>query len=123
MRFLDNFSEAEAEECDQKTWNISEKCGINTTCSASYHLEMGAPVTMKAATKASLRSKKHWKLRFSGYFSKLKTEQCDQKNWSDCNKIDMNISSTATNFPEVGAHFSLKVANKALFRGSKTLKI
>ena len=31
--------------------------------------------------------------------------------------------STATNFPEVGARFSLKVVNKALFRGKETLKI
>ena len=35
----------------------------------------------------------------------------------------MSISSTATNFLEVGARFSLKVANKPLFRGKATLKI
>ena len=34
----------------------------------------------------------------------------------------MSISSTATNFVEVGARFSLKVASKALFTGKETLK-
>ena len=46
------------EEYHQKTWNVSDKCGINATCLALYHLKVVTPVTMKAATKASLRSKK-----------------------------------------------------------------
>ena len=107
-----------------KNLNVSDKFEINTTCSTSCHLEVNAPVSLKAVSKeASLRGKKLWKLRFSGYFSKAKTEECDQKNWSECNKIGMNISSTATNFLEVGACFSLKVASKALFTGKETLKV
>ena len=123
LRFLDYVSEAKMEEYHQKTWNVSDKCGINATCLALYHLKVVTPVTMKAATKASLRSKKLWKLRFSGYFSKAKMKECHQKNYRKCNKIGMRISSTATNFLEVGAGFSLKVANKPLFRGQATLKM
>ena len=54
---------------------------------------MGAPVSLKATTKAWLRGKKKLlKLRFSGYFSKAKTEECKQENWSDCDKFCMIIS-------------------------------
>ena len=63
---------------------------------------------LEVATKTSLRSKKI-----------LKTFE---KNWSECNKIGMSISSTATNFVEVGARFSLKVASKDSFTGKETLK-
>ena len=47
---------------------------------------MGAPVSLKPATKASFGGKKTLKiyifsfLQVLGYFSKTKTEQCDQKN-------------------------------------------
>ena len=41
---------------------------------------MGATVTLKVAIKASLRSKKTPKHRFSGYFSEAKTEESDQRN-------------------------------------------
>ena len=46
------------EECDQQDWNDSDKFGFITPCSAIYHLEVGAPVSLKAATKASLGGKK-----------------------------------------------------------------
>ena len=84
-------------------------------------LEVNTPVSWKAATKASLRGKKTLKTQISGYFFIAKTEECDQKNWSECNKIGMSISSTTTNFLEVGARFSLKVARKGLFTGKETL--
>ena len=58
LRFLDYVSEAKMEEYHQKTWNVSDKCRINATCLALYHLKVVTPVTMKGATKASLRSKK-----------------------------------------------------------------
>ena len=54
-------------------------------------------------------------------------EECDQedwnfsnKNWSDCNKFGMIISSSALYFLEVGARFSLKVVTKAFYRGKKS---
>ena len=73
---------------------------------------MGATVTLKVAIKASLRSKKTLKHRFSGYFSEAKTEESDQRNWSKCNKIGMSIPFTARKVLEVGACFSLKVPAK-----------
>ena len=59
MRFLDNFSKAEGEECDQEDWNVSDTFGIITLCSATYHLEVGASISLKAATKASFRRQKN----------------------------------------------------------------
>ena len=55
MRFLDYFSKAKTKECNQGDCNFYDKFGITTHCSATYYLEVGAPVSMKAATKASLR--------------------------------------------------------------------
>ena len=49
--------------------------------------------------------------------------ECDQKKWSEYNKIGVSISSTDANVLEVGALFSLKVASKALFTVKETLKI
>ena len=78
LRFLDNFSSTVAEECDQYDCNVSDKFGIVTPCSAPYHLEAGEPILLKTATKVSLGGKNILKLKFSGYFSKAKTEKCDQ---------------------------------------------
>ena len=50
LRFLDNFSGAEGEECDQEDW-----FGIIIPYWATYHLDVGAPISLKAATKASLK--------------------------------------------------------------------
>ena len=58
MRFLDYFSKAKTKECNQGDCNFYDKFGITTHCSATFYLEVGAPVSMKAATKASLRGKK-----------------------------------------------------------------
>ena len=54
LRFLEYFSKAKTEECDQKSSSVSDKFGINTTCSTSYHLEVNAPVSLKAATAKPL---------------------------------------------------------------------
>ena len=59
LRFLDYFSKAKTEECDQEDWSVSDKFGIITTSSATYHLEMGAPVSLKVATKACFGGKKN----------------------------------------------------------------
>ena len=53
MRSLAYFPKAEMEECDQEDWSVSDKFWITTTCSATYQLEVGAAVSLKAATKAS----------------------------------------------------------------------
>ena len=54
LRFLEYFSKAKREECDQKSSSVSDKFGINTTCSTSYHLEVNAPVSLKATTAKPL---------------------------------------------------------------------
>ena len=48
-RILDYFCKAKMEECDQEDWSVFDKSGI---------MEMGSPISMKAATIASLRVKK-----------------------------------------------------------------
>ena len=58
MRLLGYFSKAKTEECGQGDWSVFDKFGIMTPCSPTYHLEVGAVVSMKSATKASLRGKK-----------------------------------------------------------------
>ena len=45
-------------ECDQENCIVSDTFGIITPCSATYHLEGGAPVSLKLATKASFGGKK-----------------------------------------------------------------
>ena len=54
LRFLEYFSKAKTEECYQKSSSVSDKFGTNTTCSISYHLEVNAPVSLKAATAKPL---------------------------------------------------------------------
>ena len=58
LRFLDNFSKAETVECDHQDWNVSDTFEIITPCSATNHLELGAPVSLKLATKVSFGTKK-----------------------------------------------------------------
>ena len=41
----------ETEECNQENCSLTDKFGIITPCSATYHLEFGAPVSLKAVTK------------------------------------------------------------------------
>ena len=55
-----------------RSWNVPDCFGIITPCSATYHLKVGAPISLKAATKASLRGKKLQKLRVLDCFSKQK---------------------------------------------------
>ena len=53
---------AETEECDQEDWSFSDKIGIITPCSSTYHLELGAPVSLKLTTKASFGGKETLKI-------------------------------------------------------------
>ena len=45
--------------CDQKVWNVFDQFGIAIPCLATYFLEVGAHVSIKAATKVSIRVKKN----------------------------------------------------------------
>ena len=104
FRFLDYFSKAETEECDQEDYSVSDKFGIFTPCSARRGC---TPLTESSHQT----------------FSKEKAEECAQKKWNDCNKFTMIISCSATYCLEVGARFSLKVATKVYFRDKKSVKI
>ena len=46
-------------ECDQKVWNVFDRFGITIACSDTYFLEVGARVSLKVATKRSIRGKKN----------------------------------------------------------------
>ena len=46
------------EEWYRKYWFVSDKFGINITCSATYFLEVRACVSLKVATKVFARGKK-----------------------------------------------------------------
>ena len=169
-------------ECDQKVWNVFDQFGITIACSDTYFLEVGARVSLKVATKRSIRGKKKlwksryldhfskvkteerdqgdwpvsdtfgiislaqlhiiwkwvhlfhsdhlsklllmaknlWKSIFLVYFSKAKTEQCDQKKLSLSDKFGMLISGLDTYFLEVSAHALLKVATETYFNGKKS---
>ena len=62
MRFLDYFSKAKREECDQDDFCVSYTFGIITPCSATYDLVVGRPVSLNLATKASFGGKKALKI-------------------------------------------------------------
>ena len=46
-------------------------------------------------------------------------DECDQKVWNAFDQLEITISCSATNFLEVGARVSLKVATKVSSRGKK----
>ena len=58
FRFLGCFSEAKTEESDLKAGNVFDQFGITIPCSATYFLEVGARVSLKVASKGSIRRKK-----------------------------------------------------------------
>ena len=60
-------------ECKQQGGSVFDKFGIMTPCSATYNLEVGAPVSVKAAIIASLKVKKKTEnLDFQATFLKQK---------------------------------------------------
>ena len=124
MKLLYYFYKVENEECGQEDWSASDKFGIITPCSSKYHLEMGAPVSLKVATKASFGGKKKLiKLRSSASLSKEETEECNQEEWNVSDKFWIVTPCSDTYHLEVGAPVSLKVINETYFGGKKTLKI
>ena len=62
FRFLRFFSKAKAVECNKKVRNNFDQCGITTPCLATYYLEDGAHLSLKVATKGSIRGKKTLKI-------------------------------------------------------------
>ena len=107
----------------QIDWSGFDQFFINIPCSAIYFLEVGAPVSLKVATKGSFRAKKLWTFRFLGYFSNAKTEECDEKVWNIFYQFGISSLCSATYFLEIGARVSLKEATKGSLRVKKTLKI
>ena len=82
---------------------------------------MGAPVSLKAATKSSLQGKKSSEsLGFQVTFLKQRRRSAIKK-WSDYKKFGVNTSSSVTFFLKAGARVSLKVATKASFGGKENL--
>ena len=81
---------------------------------------MGAPVSLKPATKASFGGKETLKIYIFRLLSKAKTEQCDQKKLNLSDKFGMLISGWGTYFLEVSAHALLKVATETSFTGKKS---
>ena len=79
----------------------------------TYFLEVSVHALLKAATKGFFRKKK---LAFLGYFSEARTEECNEKSKSVCNRFGIIIPCSATYFLEGGAHVSLKVATKVFWR-------
>ena len=55
-------SKAKAEECVQKVWNVFGQFGITKHCSATSFLDVVACVSLKVATKGSIRGKKTLKI-------------------------------------------------------------
>ena len=120
FRYLGYFSTAKTEGYDEKDWSVCKRFGIIITCSAAYFLEAVARISLKEATKDFWKVKTLSKLRSLAYFSKAKTEECHQEDWSVSDKFW--IITPATCHLEVGASFSLKATTKASLRGKKLLK-
>ena len=64
-----------------------------------------------------------WKFSFLVNFSKAKTEQCDQKYWSFCDKIATLRVVSDRYFLEMIAQVSLNVATNDYFIDNETMKI
>ena len=111
FRFLGYFSESTTEDYKRKYWSARKRFEITIPSWATY-LEVSAHISLKIARESFLEAKILRKFWFLGYFSKAKTEECDQNNWSDCDKFGMVISCSAAYFMEVGARISWKVAMK-----------
>ena len=62
LRFLDYFSKAKTEVCDQEDWSVSDRYGIITPWSATYHLVVRGPISLNLATKASFGGRKALKI-------------------------------------------------------------
>ena len=77
---------------------------------------------MKVANKGFFRRKNPQSLTFLRFFSKAKTEECDQSNLSVSYKLGIAILCLATYVLEVSTNILFKVATKGSFSGKKILK-
>ena len=105
----------------KKTRSVFDELDIYIPCSATYSLEAGPPLWLEIAKKVLLEVKNQ-KFRFSGYFFKAKTEECDKKDLVAFDKSGVSIHCSATYFLKVGAHVSLKGTTKVSFRSTKFRK-
>ena len=117
------FAKVKREESEQKAWNFFNQFGITIPSSATYCLEVGAHISLKVATKGSIRGKTLWKFIFLGSLSQLKTEEWDQKFWNVLDQFGIIIPFSDPYFLKAFARVSLKVANKGSIRAEKTVKI
>ena len=62
------------------------------------------------------------KFRLLKYFSKVKTEECDQEDWSVFDQFEIMAPCSATDHLEVAATVSLIAADKVSLRDKKALK-
>ena len=81
------------EECDEQDCYASDTFEIVTPCSAIFRLDLGALISLKAATRS---------------FCQTRREECGQKDWSACRKFGIIIPFSVTYFLEVGARVLFK---------------
>ena len=70
FRFLGCFSKAKTKQCHLKVGNLFYQSDITKSCSATYFLEVGASISLKVASKGSIRDKKtlkNWIFRLLFY--------------------------------------------------------
>ena len=77
LHFWTTFGDEKTEECDQKILNLSDKFGRLMSGLNPYFLEVGVHALLKIAIKNSFRGEKSRNLPLSGYFSKVKIDECD----------------------------------------------
>ena len=79
------FSNVKTEDCDQKFWNIFDQFAITIPCSDTCFLEVGARLSLKVATKGSIRGKKN------SENLEMKITFLKQKRRSPTKKIDVSL--------------------------------
>ena len=75
-----------------------------------WFLAVNAPVSVKIVTSGFLGANEFQNLSFWGYYSKAKTQECDQGILYFCVDFGMFMSRTTTNFLGVGERVSSNVA-------------
>ena len=88
----------------------------------TFFREVSAHTLLIVATKGSSGGKKSKNSAFLGCFSKVKSEECNQQNWSVSIRFGIIIPCSATYILEVAALVSLKVASKVFLELKKTVK-
>ena len=85
---------------------------------------MTACVSLKVANNDSLASRKTSKMNiFDCYYSKTKTEKCNQSNLCCSDDFGRLIPCTTTHFLELSEFVSPKVTTNGSFKGKQISKI